>query len=674
LLAELPGGRTATGTRQEPEAADFAAAQTIGTNAVAEMQNAEMLLETIPERLREETDERIREELRQSLAEAEQAVARSREEAIDHLRLALTLADANTAEDDLNLVRRLLAFLYYTQAEYYDAAVLGEFVSRRFPGATGSQLSGQVALASYLKLYESNSGAASEPLVPRIVSLANYIIETWSGTPEAAEAIHALVPFLIRQGELDRARSYVERIPADSPQRGPAELRIGEGLWREYLLGTNEIRQQERDIEQGNVDAETAAQWETQIAERKPALAQLRDTTLQILETGVERMRGAQSLDATVPRAVLALAQIYVDLDQAPRAIELLDDATVGVMPMLDRDDPLLGAAELREHAYRVALGAVVSALSKVEGTEPRTALIDRSRQLMEALRREIGDAPESQQRLVEIFFSLARGMETQVRLQERPEDRRLLSQGFRTFLDQVRAEANDVRVLNWVAQSYASLGSGLSDDAGSKQAAAEAFQSAVDTYAQMLDTSQPFDLAPEVRRQLMVRKAIAQRGAGQFAAAADGFAKVLADDPRTLDYQVEAALTYQLWGAEAKEARRYLEAVRGTHLDPKTNQNNVWGWSRIARVTQRYPQYRDTFHQARYNTAYCHYKYALRLREKSDQQKFLQQARNDIEFTRRLYTNMGGNAWWGKYDSLLKTIQKALGERTVGLARTTPP
>jgi tetratricopeptide (TPR) repeat protein len=676
LLAALPGGAPVPATDQKPPA-DFATAKTNATNAIAEMRNAESLIETIPARLGEETDASVRGELQATLEGAEQSVIRHRQEAVDNLRLALQLADKQTAEEDLNLVRQLLAFVLYAQGEYYDAAVLGEFLCRRFPAATGSQLSAQVALAAYQKLFDEGSRETIEFATQRLESLAGYVVQTWSGTPEAAEAISALIPFLIRQGDLDGARAYAEQIPEDSPQRGPAELRVGEALWRSYLLGVNEVRQWERDSEQADAAPDQApdlaAELAARIAARTAELEQQKTTALDILETGVARMKQTESLDPTVPRAVLALAQVYVDSDQAPRAIELLDDEKIGVLPMLERDDPRMQTPELREHAYRVALAAVVSALSKVEGAEPRTALIERSRQLVEAIRQQVGDASESQQRLVEIFFSLARGMETQLRLQSRPEDRRLLSEGFRTFLDQVRTEANDLRMLNWVAESYVSLGNGLADDPDSKALARQVYQNAVATYQQILDAGQSFDLPPPLRRQLTVRLAVAQRGAGQFAAATDLLAKALADDPRTLEYQLEAAMTYQLWGAELNEASRYLEAVRGAHLDPNTNQNVVWGWSRIARVTQRYPQYRETFHQARYNTALCHYKYALRLKQKEQQQKFLTQARNDIEFTQRLYPNMGGETWWAAYHELLKKIQQSLGERAVGLAGGPP-
>ena len=51
----------------------------------------------------------------------------------------------------------------------------------------------------------------------------------------------------------------------------------------------------------------------------------------------MERMRQSGTVDSTMPRAVLALAQIYVDLDQAPKAIALLDDEKIGVLPMVQR-------------------------------------------------------------------------------------------------------------------------------------------------------------------------------------------------------------------------------------------------------------------------------------------------------------------------------------------------
>ncbi len=160
----------------------------------------------------------------------QQSVTRNRELAMENLLLALQLADAQTPLDDLNLVRRLLAYLDYMQEDYYDAAVLGEFVGRKFPGSAGAQTSAQIALAAYLKLYEANESEDKEFETQHIVSLANYIVDTWAGSPEAAEAINTLIPFLISRGEMAKAREYVQSIPENSPQRASAELRIGESL------------------------------------------------------------------------------------------------------------------------------------------------------------------------------------------------------------------------------------------------------------------------------------------------------------------------------------------------------------------------------------------------------------------------------------------------------------
>ena len=619
--------------------------------------------------MEQETDETVKAELEQKLKMAQETVALKRREAKDNLLLALSFADADTPIEDLILVRRLLAYLYYVEGEYYDAAVMGEFTGRRFSGSAGSRLGAQIALAAYLKMYETSPTEGKNFETDHIVSLANYIVETWAGTAEAAEAINTLIPFLIRQGKLDKAREYVDNIPPNSAERGSAELRIGEALWRDYLAGMNQLRQWEKAAREPDADG---ADWEAKIAARKPELEMVRSTAFEILESGVARMKETGVVNATVPRAVLSLAQIYVDSDDAAKAIELLDDPKIGVLPLMDRNDPAVGSPLLREQAYRVALSAVVSALTKVQSTEQRAALIRRSGEMVEALREQVGDAAEDQQRLVDIFYSLARGLETQLQLLDNPKDRRVLSDGFNTFLDQVRSEAKDLRILNWVAESFVSLGSGLADDADSSQAARACFQNAVKTYDQILSDAQQLRLTPELVRELQFRKALALRDAQQYQEATKILLDVLSQDNRKLAYQLEAARTYQLWGDQPRQALRYLDAVRGVGVDKDAGNEIVWGWSRIARVTQRAKQYRGEFHEARYATALCHYKLSLRLRKPADREKYLTLARNDIVFTRRLFPNMGGQEWYGKYDALLKKIQRSLGEQAVGFNSST--
>lgn len=670
LLRDLPGGGARTDTAAQPVASTFEEAKTNAVDAIAEMQNEQDFVVHVPERLERETNEDRREELREQLAVSEESIARNHAAAMDNLLRALQLADAQTPLDDLNLVLRLLAHLHFLQEDYYDAAVLGEFVGRKFPGSAGAQLCARIALLAYLKLYETGEAEDKEFASDHIVSLAAYMVNTWAGSPEAADAINALIPFLISRGEMAKAREYVEGIPENSPQRASAELRVGESLWRDYLLGMDQVRQWERDAQEPD-----AAQEELQdnIARRKPELEELKQNALQVLETGVERMRQAGTVDATVPRAVLALAQIYVNLDQASQAIALLDDEKIGALAMVQRNDPVLDTPALREHAYRVALSAVVSALPKVTDGDARTELIARSQQLMQALRTEVGDTPEAQQRLVEIFYSLARGLETQIKLLERPEDRRALSDGFRAFLDEVRGQATDLRVLNWVAESYTGLGSGLSSDKASADAARGCYTSAVATYQQILDQSESLGVTPDMKRQVLVRQALARRAVGQYEQAIQTFRTVLAEDDCKVNVQIEAALTYQLWGAEPKQALKYKNAIGGGEVDPRTQRAIIWGWNRIAQATARYKEHREIYFQARYQAAHCYYEYATHMRAPADREKYLKYAKDCIVVTYRLYPKLGGAEWYPKYNALLKKIQSALRESPVGLAAETP-
>jgi tetratricopeptide (TPR) repeat protein len=324
----------------------------------------------------------------------------------------------------------------------------------------------------------------------------------------------------------------------------------------------------------------------------------------------------------------------------------------------------------LREQVYRVALSALVSALPKAESTQRRSELIARIQRLIGDLRAEIGDAPENQKRLVDVFYSLARGMERQLTLLDNLEDRRVLSEGFQAFLNEVRGQSDDLSVLNWVAESFTSLGDGLREGTELTEASRACFRHAVTTYDQILQQAASDRMAPELLRQLTFRKAVALRDAEQFAESVKLLETVLLKDNSTLVYQQEAARTYQLWAAQPAEGRRYLTAVRGTEKNTQSGIQVVWGWSRIASVIQRNREYREDYYEARYNWALCHYSLAVRLRKESDRQEFLKQAQDVLVVTHRLYPTLGGQKWLGKYNALLKTIQQAQGERAVGFAR----
>jgi tetratricopeptide (TPR) repeat protein len=657
LLVDLPGGMRAVSQTSEVEIGTFDEALNAGLEAISDAKTAEFLLESVQERLNKETNPEYRKEFAAEAAGARENIAISNQKAREMFELALDLANAETPLDELNQVRYSLAYIYFTQGDYYESAALAEFVGRRNPESTWAQKAAQLTLASFWKLYEATA-ANRDFASSHIVSIANYIVDTWPDAPEAADAINALIPFLIQKGELEKAKQYVDSIAEDSPQRGAAELRVGRAMWQSYVTGREEVAEWEAALD-GASDAE-ATTLKQRIAARKAELSQAQDMAISILKSGADRIRRTKKMDSSVVLALLTLANIYVESDQANQAIQLLEDPDIGVLPLVSSGDPAVADARLVEETYRVTLSALVGALPSASDVSTRSELIDRIRQTMQDLKSAVGDSPGSERRLVGIFMQLASGLERQIRLLDRIEDRRLLSKGFESFLDQVRAESKDFGVLNWVAQSYSSLGEGLRGNKAVAALARSFFQKSVETYDQILSQARRDKASQSVIRQLQINQATALRQAGKYKEAIALFTELLSEKQNVLSLQMEAAKTYQQWAEIPGQAGRYLNATRGGQKDDR-GKMTIWGWGRLAQVTARYEQYRSTFYEARFNLALCKYKLARRRKDVSKRTKDLQDARRDIELTQRMFAGGMEATWRSKFDALLKEINREL-------------
>jgi tetratricopeptide (TPR) repeat protein len=177
--------------------------------------------------------------------------------------------------------------------------------------------------------------------------------------------------------------------------------------------------------------------------------------------------------------------------------------------------------------------------------------------------------------------------------------------------------------------------------------------------------------LDPKMKLQVQMRHAMTLREMGQFNAAMDIFESMLKEKATMLDIQVQAALTYQMWAEAPEKEELYRRAIAGGRKNEQTDKNTVMGWNRLSRLVYQYPKFRDTYHEARYNMAVCYYSYALRLKSSDDKKKYLGIARDSIEYIHKLHPEMGGEKWYAKYDTLLKRVQRELGEASVGLAGT---
>ncbi|MBN2579328.1 MAG: hypothetical protein JXB10_10085 [Pirellulales bacterium] len=577
----------------------------------------------------------------------EDEAARLRRRAVRYFRLALEMKPADAPREDILLIHSLLAYLYFLDQQYYDAAAVGDFLARRYPGSAWAKQSAKIALAAYAELYnESTDEADKELFAGKLGATAEFITQHWPDSSAADDAWMMLVRIAILRREVEKALLYLEKIPADSPRRGRMELQTGQALWSAYL------------------DAARKPE-----AERPPQtdLTALAEQAEKLLQAGVDRKRSdveaGGELNYTLATSVLSLAQVFLDNNQPEKAVVWLTDPKLGPLTLCETNHPL-GAEhpEFRRSVYQTALRAFVAAQD-----------LARAEKVMEALER-LGDGGE---KLTQIYLALGKELEELLkRLQEqgKAEQAAAVRRGFDLFLTKITqrpaAELN-FNALSWVAETFMGLGSSLDPQDGPPPAPAkEYYQKAAETYEKILQlcaADKKFAPGPTSATVIKIRLSRCLRRLGRFNRALDLLAEILKENRNVLDVQIEAAETYQAWGKV--KPRYYNLAISGGKPveTPQGKTNLVWGWGTISRRLQFQPAYKNKFFEARYHLARCRLDLA-RTQTGSQRKKTLNQAVGDVAVVFSLYPQLGGPSWFNKFDALLKEIQTTAGLPVEGL------
>lgn len=561
------------------------------------------------------------------------------DDAMRYFRMALALKDEETEVDDMNVVRYFLCFLHYSEGQFYDAAVMGEFLARNYPNSAGARQSAKIALAGYLQMYNSAGKDSRQFDANRMVAVAEYITEKWPAEAEADEAWMILGDIAIREQNLAKAAEYLGKIPEESPRRGQADLKAGQALWAAYLNGT----QQEPPMPKAELDN---------------ILGQAQAT----LERGIARMReglGDKEADYTLLASELSLAQIQLGAGKPEDALKTLESEG-GPLAMLAASKPQAQEGNFPQETYKAALRAYVG-MNNTKSAEDMMGKLDEL----------VKGQPDAQRQLTRIYISLGRDVEQQVEAiskdPTRQKEAQDLVQAFSGFLTRIAdsTQGNTFSSLNWVAETFFRLGSAIDTGASASAEAKKYYQMSYDTYKKLAARSDVPEGGPIA---IQIRQAKCLRRMGDYEEAQNELTKILLSNNKMLEAQREAAYTYQEWALAKGSADFFKYAMFGGRRSRKTQQNIIWGWGKLASMVQRNPNYRDTFYEARYNLALCRFNQGGIL-SGTDKTDTLRLAKNDILIVQRLSKDMGGEAWFNKFDLLLKQIQRMLQEPATGLA-----
>jgi tetratricopeptide (TPR) repeat protein len=562
------------------------------------------------------------------------------------LNAALAVSDEKVSREDLNSARYYLCFLEWDAGNLYEAAVLGEFLARRYPDTLPGRQGARIALAAYLRMFAESNDVDKQFEARHIEQLGEEIFRRWPGEEEADEAALQLLGFAANQYQSDKVLEYLKKVSENSPRRGQAELRAGQALWSAYLR-RSQLPEGERPP-QAELDA-------------------LEKQAQEVLGQGIARMEKAGQVDATMAAAVFAMAQICVDTGQPDKAIAWLEHATLGPLTLVKSNHPAAARQAFAVESYKLALRAYIA-------VHPQQ--LKKAEQAMDALEKLVqgaGDA-KAAENLTAIYISLGRELEQHLQdLRRSGQTSQLeeVSKAFEIFLDRVtkRQTGNSYASLNWVGQTYFSLGGGLDEGPEKISAKAKAYyERATEAYKRMLEIAEQdpkFKDDPDSLLGVRLRLADCYRRAGDYDQATKIILNVLKQKPMLLSAQLQAAQTYQAQGAV--DPQGYARAILGG-APGRDGKNVIWGWGKLSKMTMSNPKFADTFHEARLNMALARYRYGLAQQDAAKRAKILEAAKQDLWITYKLQPELGGQETAARYDRLLKQIQHALAAKETGL------
>jgi len=659
-LPDLPGG--ANEEEKTPET--FAEALAQGKEYMEAAQTMEFTIKSLPATIEVETDEANKIVLVAQLREARENYKSTQAAAVSYYEMALAFTDADTPVEQLQEVYYYLTFINYSRKQYFEAAVLGEYLARRYPGTNAARPCAKIALNCYQLLYNQAAKDDREFEVLRLIDIAEYTIKNWETSEEAIDARRRLVPYMIEAGRFDDARTYTLDIPEGAPERLESELRLGRAMWLRYRQRTAE----EKKLKENQSNPARLAELATEIP-------QLLAVAAEMLTAGTDHLAASAKtarITSSSVNGLLSACQYYIQVGESAKAVTHLEADDYGLLTLIRNNNPAASSSSLAEQGFRIALSGHIAMLGSGEDAQ---AHIDDAKAIMAELNDLVGETPDGQKRLVSIYFTLARELEAQLAAASDDAQRQVLANGFETFLNEVSKTSDQFTVRHWVGVTMQSLGNGFEVNGKMTPRAKKYYEKAIAQFTSIKTTGkadptwvhQDPATAQAYIGSIRLNLAQVMKKIGDYPAASTELAYILLATPSNVSVQIEAARTYSEIGMLEKDSAKYLLAIGGARK-LKSGDNLIWGWRKISRLTQGKDAFKNEYYESRLGMAEARLGFAM-LKTGEDKKKYLGYAKLEILNTKKIYPELGGPEFQARFDAMLRQIQKALGERVTGLA-----
>jgi hypothetical protein len=593
---------------------------------------------------------------RQRQAEELLPVAR---DAAQLLTDALALAGPKDDLKEVNRARYFLAYAYYTQRDRsYDAAVLAEFVARKYR-ATQPEIAleaAYLAQAAYIQAYNREPKERRGPEIAWLIDICGFLTTHWPESDKAQEARIHLGGLYAELGQPDEAARWYLSVPESSPMFLEAQLHAGNAYWN--LFVAESTRPEAERKPKSEIDAYMAKARELLQSAIVRYEAQLPKEAAHVDSSRLKYLATAKT----------TLAMILNGSGNYGEAAALLVDGPLAALKAL----PAFAGEEKQRREF--ALRARIQALRAYIGLSD----LGKAQAMQKELDASVpaGDAG-SGSALTQVYVQFGSELKKEVQRLQAARDPRLAEvlKSFETFLEEMakRREGQDYLSLRWIAETYRDLGEGVFEADRGK--ADRYFNRSIGTFRSILDEARrnanflPAGHAAYVQLQI-VR---CQRLSGAFDEAEAGAVAILKERPRALDAQIEAARIYQDRAARggAEDLRYWGLAIEGDqNLKKRAPEDRViWGWFGIGQRLEnslhqpgsKEEDLEERYFEARYNVAWSRWQWALAQTAADKKRPLLSKALRDVLVTSTLTPALGGEESWKRFNALYRDIQKEM-------------
>ncbi len=542
------------------------------------------------------------------------------------LKRALTLADSATLREDLNLIRYLQCYCYYTSQRYYESGIIGEFMLDRYANVDWSQQAAGLVIKSYSRLYDAAPADQKSFEGRRLFEVGNKIIRKWAGSLEAIDAASKMASISVIEKKYAAAEEFLKTIPADHPSRTNLSLKIGSSLWSVYY------KEDPRD------------------AEKLAAV-------ISLLHEGVQNSNVSQ-LNFSSAIGSMRLVQAHLANNDPAKALFQLEKSRIAPLDLIKQKHPAITGSKhsqtFSRETYRIAINTYLAAM-KEEGYD-QEELTNKCLGALQGLKQILDSQGETgKKQLLATYKVIAARLNDLFEDTGESSKKSALAANIGKLLSSLEKDATDGRTVLWAGATMLQIADQLADTDANVRRSLYLQADAAFNHASSLGFAGDPEEAT-INLELGRLQALSKRGTGQFQAAIDALIEVLKEKPNYLKAQLDAAETLYRWGKAENLALAYKESLSGKERftdEKRRKRNRIWGWRQLLLQTQREENMREVYFQVQYGHTRTMFEYG-RL---SQNPKAFNSAKKEITNFKKRFPEMGGDKWRTKFEALEQRI-----------------